>query len=262
VVDDLSRTKNVVTVALWDLDGRVGRLSEIAVRLNQAQPAFTFFNLHAPVPAGLIVDPAHSIEWARNRGNRRLTREERQAFDNNLMSDDFFKHAHQVHQSIGVAHLVGITRYMLAGIERGELFWNYIALTKRKTMLVSTYDLRAFAEQADRSFEVAAAALVIAQVLATVNSRVSFHRKDTGCLFDFNQSRVSLVQTLRTLEIEPFCLEKIDARYRQPAAAMLNVLRSDAKPPAALPQFTARRDDSFWLKQLSDLTKRVKKEKR
>lgn len=69
-VVDLSRNKDVVTVALWDVDARVGNLTHIVSRLNQAQPAYTFFTLQAAVPAGLVIDAEHSEAFARARGKR------------------------------------------------------------------------------------------------------------------------------------------------------------------------------------------------
>jgi hypothetical protein len=261
VIADLSRAKDVVTVALWDIDARVGLLSEVIAVLNRSQPAFTFFNLQAPIPAGLVVDTAHSAAWARTRGKRRMTKTEQEEFANNLMSDDFFKHAQQVHKNIGVHYLVGITRYMVAGTdEDGELFWNYIAVTKRKSMVVSAYDLRDFARKADRPFEVAVAALVIAQVLDATNKRLSFHRKDTGCLFDFNESRVSLVKTMHDLKIDDGCLKKMDPKDRDAAVAMIDALRSYTRPSTVASVSTAMHNDTYWFKQLANLTKRVKKE--
>lgn len=263
VLQDLRRGKTTVTVALWDLDARVGELPEIISLLNKSQPVFTFFDLQAPIPSGLVIQSEHFAAWAQKRLEKPVSKKEREQFQDNLMSNDFYKHARGVYKNLGVDYLVGVTQYMVAGEEDGEYFWNYFSTSSNRIILVSTYDVREFARQAGRPFEVAVGMLVIAQLLATINKKVKFH-EDTGCLFDFNESRVSFINSIKEAKIEPRCLERIETKYRAAAEAMMKALRAysreggEQRLEAASPK--DKQADSYWLKKLKSLSSKLSKE--
>ena len=270
VIKDLRRGDTTLTVALWDIDARVGELPPIINLLNECQPVFTFFDLQAPIPGGLVIRSENFAAWASERLEKRVSKKQQEEFQNNLMFDDFYKHARGVYKDIGVDYLVGITQYMIAGEEDGEFYWNYFSTSRDRTILVSAFDVREYARQAGRPFEVAVAMLVIAQLLATINKKIGFH-DDTGCLFDFNADRVSLIDSIKAAQIEPACLKLIDAKYRAAAEAMMEALRSYAKdeePPPEMQGAAAenaappeeKRSDSYWLEQLKSLSKELGKE--
>jgi|GEM_PF-2880670 len=269
VLLDLQRSKTTVTVALWDIDARVGALPEIIYLLNQSQPVFTFFDLQAPIPSGLIIQADHFGSWAQKRLGRRVSKKEREEFQNNLMSNDFYKHASGVHKNLGVDYLVGFTQYMIAGEEDGKFFWSYFSASSpnNRILLVSTYELRDYARQAGRPFEVAVGMLIVGQLMATINKKVEFHQIDTGCLFDFNDDRVSVIECIKRLEIEPSCMALMDAKYRAPAQAMMEALRayrkeetSDESKEEAAAMEMKPQTDSYWLKKLKSLSTELGKE--
>lgn len=269
VLKDLQRSKANVTVALWDIDARCGALPEIINLLNQSQPIFTFFDLQAAIPSGLVIQAEHFTAWAQKRLGRRVSKKEREEFQNNLMSNDFYKHASGVYQNLGVDYLVGLTQYMIAGEEDGQFFWSYFsaASPNNRILLVSAYELRDYARRAGRPFEVAVGMLVIGQLLATINKKVEFHFVDTGCLFDFNDDRVSVIESIKRAEIEPSCVALMDAKYREAAQAMMEALRNyrkeetnDEPQKGVAAKEIKPQTDSYWLNRLKSLSSELSKE--
>ena len=66
-VAELERQPNVVTVGIWDLGSRVGRLSHMIEALNTAQAAFAIFQVEAAIPAGMISRPERVAAWIREK---------------------------------------------------------------------------------------------------------------------------------------------------------------------------------------------------
>ncbi len=260
VVADLKRDSEVVTVALWDLNSRSGQLPEVINLINSAQPLFTFFELQgAPLPTGLIGPPQRVEDWVRARlhkRGKRLTKKMRETLGapgDNFIANEFYKYARVVHKRIGVDYTVGITQSMIAGDDQGEIFWNYFTASRDHLLVTSTYDLRGYARKAGRSFEVALMMLVVAQLLVEMNSRLTFHQ-DTGCIFDFNSDRASVIESIRALKIDDDCLSKISDKYRQAALAMLDALRSYKGEGEEAPAPEEEEVDyKHWLEQLDKL---------
>jgi hypothetical protein len=263
VLEDLRRASKVETVAVWDLDAHVGELPALVGLLNSVQTAFTFLSLQAPLPAGLVARREHFLDWAHSRkrqGRQRIQKKSAEAFENNLMSSDFYSYAHIVHRTLGVNYTIGITRQMIAGYERGgKLFWNYFADSNKSVLLVSTYNLREYARQAGRPFEVALAGVILSQLLVEVNkntgSGVLQYHEDTGCLFDFNDQRDSIVRSIKEAKIDEDCLGKLSQRYRKAAVAMIDALKTYAPEEESTSTSAAEKefDDSYWLDQLTRL---------
>jgi hypothetical protein len=101
--------------------------------------------------------------------------------------------------------------------------------------------------------------LVLSQVLVLINRRLGFH-ENTGCIFDFNEDRVSIVNSLKRLEIDSDCWNKIEEKYRQPVSDMLTALRSYLTPDEQTNKSTQPKtkekdkSDSYYLKQLEKLS--------
>jgi hypothetical protein len=270
VVEDLRRGSETVTVAIWDLDARVGLLPNIIDTLNEAQEVFTFFDLQAPIPAGLVIRSEHFASWARLRANKsHVSKAEKSEFDDNLMSNDFYKYARVVYKNLGVDYLAGITQYKVAGLESGEYYWNYFSASQRHIILASAFDLREYAREAERPFEAAVAQVVLAQLLVEIGPKARFH-DDASCIFDFNESRGSIVRSLKEMRIESQCLEKIDGRYRDAAEKMIGALRNYSRSPEFVKaaqdeqekKSSSKHDDTYWLKQLNILSAKLGKEQK
>jgi hypothetical protein len=255
ILADLKRSEEVLTVAVWDLGAQPGGLSDIISRLNQAQRVFTLFELQAPIPAGLVIQPDYFAYWGRVRMRRRFSKKVLQEIKQNMMFDDFLKHAQRVHQTVGVDYLIGITPYMIAFTEKGELKWNYFATCKKKIVLASTHDLRRYAREASRSFPAVAIGVGLSQLLVAMNKRLHFH-ENRGCIFDFNQERETIVDSIKKAQIEPDCLKLIKAKYRDATLTMLEVLVSYSEGPgqeAPSQEEAENADASYWLEQLNKL---------
>jgi hypothetical protein len=102
-------------------------------------------------------------------------------------------------------------------------------------ILLSTADLRDFSAQAGRSFEVGVGMLLVAALLISLNERLGYHAVDTGCIFDYNASRVSLVDSLRAMMIDKQCQDKMPIEQKTAALAMLSALKG-VKSKRSLPK--------------------------
>ena len=190
------------------MSSQVGRLTDIITVLNDAQPDFAFFELQAAVPVGLISRPERVEEWARELTGR-SRRKERKDFRNNVIFEQFDARAD-----------------MVASEDEINIYWNSFLFTRRRIMLVSTYELRRYAHKAERSFEVAVASIVISSLLAAINPKLDFHDQTRGCLFDNNKKRPTIVRSLVNLMIEPACMKLMKPKYRAVATAMVEALRT------------------------------------
>ncbi|HWT00860.1 MAG TPA: hypothetical protein VN256_11490 [Pyrinomonadaceae bacterium] len=259
VVADLQRGEAVLTVGLWDLDTRSGQLPQIINLINHSQPLFTFFEIQgAPLPTALTGRPERIREWVHRelkKRNKRMTktiREELGEMGDNFIANEFYKHAKVVYKSLGVDYLVGVTQSMVAGADSEGPFWDHFSASQGRTLVISTYDLRRYAREAGRPFEVALGMLVVAQLLVATSSRLGFH-DDTGCVFDYNDDRVSIVKCIRDLKIEDDCLSMINKKYRPAALAMFDALRSYEGGAAEAPGQEEEVDYDYWLNELDKL---------
>lgn len=223
IATELQRQPEVVRVGIWDLDALVGALPRIVEALNVAQPAFTFFEVQATIPAGLVSAPARVVRWATKAAT--LGEKERREVANNVIADDFYRHAGTVRTDLGLDYLVGLTPSMVAGEDEKEIFWNHFSAYQERLILASTYELAKFAREASRPFEALVGGVVVAQLLVAMHyPELGFHA-DRGCLFDYNADRITLVRAAKRARIEPACLKKIRPTYRAAAAALVTALR-------------------------------------
>lgn len=222
VIEDLERQPKVTKVGLWDLGARAGFLPQLLIELNATQPAFTFFNIQAPTPAGLISRPEVVATMVAKWGHP-LTKEE---INNNIIANDFFKFGETVRRKLGVDYLVGLTPKMIAEDDGDMVIWNFFSSFKQKKIIVSTYELRSYAEEAGRPYEVAIMQLVLIQLLVAESRQLEFHDRDVGCIFDANVQRVNAVLTIKNLMVEQRCLKLVAKKYREVTLQLLNTLRN------------------------------------
>ncbi|MGZ5434804.1 MAG: hypothetical protein ACXWID_07515 [Pyrinomonadaceae bacterium] len=261
-VKDLSREKKVITIAIWDLGARIGRLPQLIYQMNEVQSSFTFFSLQAAIPAGPLTRSTNAADWVRQYKGR-LSKTARNEIASNVFAGSFFKQAQPVRKQLGVDYLVGVTPSLVAVEEDDMLYWNYFSTSSGRLMLASSYDLRRYARAAERSFEVAIAIVVLGQFIAALNPRIEFH-EDRGCLFDFNGDRDSIVEVIRTPHIEPGCLKRIKEKYRATAAALMELLRNYS-PEEELDESSQKQtasivDDKYWLDKLAELSQESEEE--
>lgn len=223
-----SRTapKEHITAGIWDLGSWTSRLGNVIERINAAQSIYEMKLVEASIPAGMVSRPERVIAWAEEQLGRRIRGSERKEFEDNVIADEFFVRADRVRRNIipTMDYLIGVTPGMVAGSGADEVYWNHFASSKGRTALISTYDLRDYAKQAGRPFEVAVVGLAMSALFVAAHRNVGYH-EDTGCVFDYNGNRSSLVGTLKRLYLEPSCLAAFPEAHRESVQAILKVLQ-------------------------------------
>lgn len=226
---DSEDTMYKTTIGLWDLGAWLGGLSRLVESMNEVQKTFVFYEVKATVPAGFISRPERIIPWLTEVLGRKLKSSEKRDIQNNLIADDYFELAEKIRKDIGIAYLVGITPSMVAGLDNDEPYWNHFSTFEKSTILASTYQLREFAENTGRPFEVFLAKVIISQILvAHYWPRLGFH-EDCGCLFDYNADRVSLIKNVLSPYIEAECMDAIDADHQPAVRALVEFLHNFGK---------------------------------
>lgn len=228
VAKEFDRQPTVITVGIWDLGSKVGYLSRLIDMLNAVQSALVIFQVEAAIPAGMMSQPEKVIEWAKTKTGKYPSAKDRKDIVVNMIAEDFYLRAEGVRKDLGLDYLVGLTPSMIAWEDEdsGNVHWNYFSVSDRRLILASTYDLRRYAAQAQRPFEVAIGGLITAQLLEALNPKVTFHPETRGCLFDFNEDRDTIIESIRAARIEDQCLQKIQSKYKKVALDILDSLRT------------------------------------
>jgi hypothetical protein len=225
LVKKLVAEKSSVRIGLLDLGAWVSGLPKLLTVLNKAQTRFAFLELQTPVPVGLIKTKIPLTEWAELHLGKKLSAADKRDLTRNMLAEEFYFFAESVRVERGLDFVMGLTSAMIAFLDEGSPCWNFYAAGEGKVALISTFDLREYATEAERPFEAAVGMLVVGQVLATRNDDLDYHRKSRGCMFDFNEKRDSLVKSIKAMRIENVCLEKIkDDGDRKAAIALVNAL--------------------------------------
>jgi hypothetical protein len=221
ITEQLARSDRVIKVGVLDL-GSWADLSLLTERLNAHQELFTLFQLLSPVPGGLVKTPLGFSEWLVSKGGPNLAPD---VCEPHLVFDEFQVAANDIRVAMGMDLLVGITPYRVAGASDDVLFWDHFAATANGTILLSVTDVREYAERAGRPYEAAVGVLLTSALFVAVVERLDFHIKDTGCIFDNNGHRASLVDTIHALRVDDTCMAKLDLLEQQSLKGMLGVLR-------------------------------------
>jgi hypothetical protein len=226
IAKELARHPAVVLIGLWDIGAKVGKLPKIIETLNDVQELFTFFEIQAALPVGIAARPERLVKWVQESRKRPPTKKEREEMGQSVMAEELYEPADTIRKSLGIDYLIGLTPYMIAFIENRMAGWDYFSWAEKRIVLVSTLGLRQYASVAGRTFEVAAAAVAIATLLAQMNPSLKFHKQNRGCIFDYNYERDTIVLGLRDLKIEDVCLGKMEKKYRDAAVAMVKSLNT------------------------------------
>jgi hypothetical protein len=227
-----------VTVGIWSLGAWLGSLTELIESLNGAQSTFVFYEVEAAVPSGLISRPERMIPWLTevfgdnpDKDDKRAIRQAKKEIQDNLIDNDFFGLADSVRIDLSLDYLIGITPSMVAGESDGEYYWNHFSTYEGHTILASSYDLHEFSRSSELSFEAFLTTIVVSELLVAICPKLEFH-DDTGCLFDYNASRIRLIDDVRDPKIDPDCMALIGPQYRDAARSLVDFIRSirSAKP--------------------------------
>lgn len=223
----LSRSKQVITVGVWDLGIWVGGLPAIVEHLNRASDGLTIFEVQAAIPIGLIWHKERIGSWAEKTLRRRLKRSEIRELADAVVDTEFLPVAETVRRNLGVDYLIALTPARIAGEINDEdghtVHCDFFSSPDSRVSLVSTYQLRELAAETQRPYEYAVALVVLSTLFVLMNSKVQFH-ESTGCLFDYNYERHSIVSSLRKPMIEESCLRKMNPKYREIAVELIEAL--------------------------------------
>lgn len=193
------------TVGILDLGAWVSRLPELLKVMNTSQGRLVFLELQTSVPAGLIKTKGPLTLWASEHLGRPLRKQESDELMRNMLADEFYYFAESVRVQNKLDVLIGLTPAMIAFADTDGPKWNYFAAGQEQVSVVSTCDLREYSAKAGRPYEAAIGMLVAAQVFALRND-MDYHDETRGCIFDFNENRVDLVESIRGMRIDPDCL--------------------------------------------------------
>jgi len=235
VADDLNHSRKSKVVGLWDLRSWVGGLPHIIEHLNRAQSDLTFFEVQASIPSGLVQDAERVAFRATQMLRRKLKPTEKKDMRAAIVDVDFLPSASRVRKSLGVDYLIALTGAAIAGEideKAGRTFHtDFFFSSDKHVCLASTEGLREFAKIAKRPFEMAAAYVAVAGLLAAMNPKVDTHEDRTsGCLFDYNYDRSTIVLGLKKPLIEDRCLKDIREENRETAQSLVRAL-ANYKPP-------------------------------
>lgn len=225
VTRNLARRKKVLRVGILDMGNWISELPSLLEKLNAAQTIFTMFEIQAPVPSGLVRTPEGMAEWLKSQLGGSLGKWKKSNLQRHVIATEYFEVAEDIRVNMGLDIIVGLTPAMIAGESDGQVYWNHISSTSGKTIIASTADMRLWAKEANRPFEAAIGALLIPTLLIAINEGLEYHDEDTGCLFDYNGSRDSFVDTLKKLRIEKSCKELMTLEQIKAADAMLAELK-------------------------------------
>jgi len=224
VLQDLSRGQKVLRVGVLDMGAWIGHLPSLIESINGVQSLFTLFEVQAAMPAGLRRTPDGLAKWLEYKSGESVSKSERNSIaGDHVLADEFLVAADATRKSLSLDYLVGVTPAFVAGVDH-EFYWNHFSAHEGRCILVSVADVRKFASEAGRPFEVGVGVLIVAALLVATNPVLEFH-DDTGCVFDYNESRVSLVETIRELRIDDQCRKLLKRRELAALLAVIQVLK-------------------------------------
>lgn len=224
VLKDLSRRKKVLRVGVLDMGAWIGKLPSLIESINGAQSLFTLFEVQAALPAGLRRTPDGLVKWLEQESGERVSRSERNSIaGDHVLVDEFLVAADATRKFLSLDYLIGVTPAFVAGVD-DEFYWNHFSAHEGRCILVSVADVRKFALEAGRPFEVGVAVLIVTAILVATTAALEFH-DDTGCVFDYNESRVSLVETIRELQIDDQCKKRLKRREFEALLEIIQALK-------------------------------------
>jgi hypothetical protein len=215
-----------VTVGLWDLGAWLGSLPTMVETMNKVQETFVFCDVKATVPPGLTSRPDRVAFWLGDILERDLKDEEKDGIGDNVIANDFFAPAEAIRGDLTIDYLVGITPAMVACKEEGgSFYWNYFSTFHDRIILASVYELRDLSTHSGCPFEAILIKIIVSQLIAAMHwPEIHFH-PNTGCIFDRDPDRRTIVDKVKDPHVDPECLERIDTRYHAPLRKLLALIR-------------------------------------
>jgi hypothetical protein len=177
-----------VTVALMDIDSKVGFLPEIVHKANAAQKYFHFKVAYAPIPGGSFRD--------RKGAEKTFVLERVQDYLKELTGD------------LKADRVCCLTECMVDDGEEADLFASEVK-ENPNVSVISTFDLRRYSREANVPFAKSVLFLCLAMLIVN-QPGLEFHDETAGCLLDYCYERDDIVVGLKRMKFDhEFCREQI-----------------------------------------------------
>lgn len=210
-------------VAVWDVGAAVAQMDEVFEKWNRLNGSLRFVQVFISAPRQTLIAGERTIQAA-VAFNAEL-QQSREQLAQNLFVDGAVAVAEAARKKGGYDKIALLTPYALAFIEDGRFCFNYYSGSWRNVTFISAFEMRTFAKKAGRSFTRAMCALLLAQILQNrYHPLIGFHYENTGCIFDHNAERHTVVNTFRAMRIEASCLERIPESDRAYVQKLVDVL--------------------------------------
>jgi hypothetical protein len=197
-----------VRIALVDLDARVTFLSDLAQRANQCQSYYHFQVAYPPMPAGAVLRAQDGNDTAPQ-----------------LILPHMEEYLKDLPTRFAADYVLCLTRCMVAGVDENTRFWNHFSSALRsnpKIAVISTYGMREYARQAQRSFASGVFWHCLGELMMMDERwNLEAHEETVGCLLDYCRQRSDVVVGLQLRRFDhavcrgrikdPQQLEAIDA---------------------------------------------------
>ena len=177
-----------VTVALMDIDSKVGFLPEIVQKANAAQKYFYLKVAYAPIPGGSFRD--------RKGAEKTFVLERVKDYLKDLTGD------------LKADRVCCLTECMIDDGEESDLFASDIE-ENPNVSVISTFDLRRYSREANVPF--AKSVLFLCLAMLTVNQPgLEFHKETAECMLDYCYERDDIVLGLKHMKFDhKFCRDQI-----------------------------------------------------
>lgn len=223
-----------VHVGIWDMNTSAGTLPKLLAELEEKQNYFSFYNVVAPFQTGLTLPGPHvAAEWL----SRTRTRMSRQSAAENVSAARIFDAAKPVLRQMPIDWLVVVVASMISDARpTGDSMYNLFATSKGRVVLVSAFDLRHYAAEAGRPFEVALLGCALSGLVAAMVPRVEYRNQSTGSIFDYCIVRHDIVKCIREAHVDEENRKVIPRKILEPTEQILDVLKghSETATPAAI----------------------------
>jgi hypothetical protein len=201
-----SRGPETITIGVWDISARMPYLYDLVETLNVKKEYLLFFEVVASPPLGIEANAKRIEELARSLG-KRVSPEDLAGIRRNIVSDDVLPRVRRLRERFALDQAVGIVRQPILIDSSKAIDWDFYADAEEHEALVSTDGVREYAAQAGRSFEASVGYLILGIVACAIQDDVDYHKENRGCLFDYNESRETLVHSLKMFRLCEQCTE-------------------------------------------------------
>lgn len=169
-----------ISVALADIDSKVGFLPEIAQQANAAQRYFYFKVAYAPIPSG---------SFRERKGAKKI-----------FVLDRVEHYLKELTGDLQADRVCCLTECLVDDGKDDDLFASGVE-GNRNVSVISSFDLRRYSREAGVPFEKSVLFLCLAMLVVN-EPNLEFHDETAGCLLDFCNDRDDIVLGLKRMKFD------------------------------------------------------------